>query len=316
LAAAKKPVAVYAAMIGNFLIAVIKFVASGFTGSSAMLSEGIHSLVDTGNQGLLLLGLHRSKRPADDLHPFGYGKEIYFWTVIVAVVLFAFGGGMSIYEGITHLLHPQPLADVMWSYSVLGIAFVTEAVAWTIALRELMHEHENKSLWAAFRSSKDPAVIVVVAEDTAALLGLCVAFLGVFLGHRFANPAFDGSASIVIGLILAVTAVVLLREGKALVLGESADQPMLRGISELVAEEEAVLEARGPLTMHFGPREVLLAMDLRFQEQLEASAVVRAVDRIEASIREQYPEITRIYIEADALRNDGNYRERGSSANK
>ena len=289
-------------MIGNFLIAVIKFIAGAFTGSSAMISEGIHSLVDTGNQGLLLLGLHRSRRPPDSSHPFGYGKEIYFWTVIVAVVLFAFGGGMSIYEGITHLRHPRPIEDVAWSYSVLGIAFVIETAAWIIAARELMRAHQGKSLWEGFRRSKDPAVIVVLAEDTAALLGLIVAFFGIALGHYFNNPVFDGTASIIIGLVLAVTSLVLLREGRALVLGESVDGPMLQGIKQLVTAENAVTESRPPLTMHFGPAEVLLAMDLRFRDDLDANEIVRAVDRIEAAIRKRYPEITRIYIEADALR--------------
>lgn len=288
-------------MAGNFLIAAVKFIAGAFTGSSAMISEGIHSLVDTGNQGLLLLGLRRSQRPPDRLHPFGYGKEIYFWTVIVAVVLFAFGGGMSIYEGITHIRHPRPIEDAAWSYGVLGISFVIEATAWSIAVRQLIREREGESLWEGFRSSKDPSIIVVVAEDSAAMLGLIVAFLGILLGHQFNNPVFDGAASVMIGLILAVTAVVLLREGRALVLGESVDEPMLRGISQVVAAENAVMDARPPLTMHFGPREVLLAMDLRFRGSLDANEIVRAVDRIEGAIRKRYPEITRIYIEADAL---------------
>ena len=204
---------IFAALGANLAIAVSKFIAAAFTGSSAMLSEGIHSIVDTGNQGLLLLGLHRSRKPADAVRPFGYGKELYFWTLIVAILIFAIGGGMSFYEGIAHLRHPRPISDPSWNYAVLGAAIVFEGFSWTVALRELLANRGEKSIWNAIHTSKDPTLFTVLLEDSAALLGLIVALAGIYLGHRLGNPYLDGSASIVIGVILAVVAVFLgLRE--------------------------------------------------------------------------------------------------------
>ena len=281
---------IFAALGANLAIAVIKFVAGAFTGSSAMVSEGIHSLVDTGNQGLLLLGLHRGgKRPPDDLHPFGYGKEIYFWTVIVAMVLFGARGRDAIYEGITHLLHPEPIKDVVWSYSVLGLAFVIEAVTWTIALRELLANRGEKSIWNAIHTSKDPTLFTVLLEDSAALLGLIVALAGIYLGHRLGNPYLDGSASIVIGVILAVVAVFLAYESKGLLIGEGADAAIQSSIQSLVAADRDVEEALPPLTMHFGPHEILLALNVRFHASLAANEVATAVDRLEERIRAAHP---------------------------
>jgi len=302
-ATAKHPITVYFAIGANALIAVIKFVAAFFTGSSAMLSEGIHSVVDTGNQLLLLLGIHRSKKPADELHPFGHGKELYFWGLIVAMVLFGIGGGMSVYEGISHLLHPSPLTDPTWSYVVLGIAFVVEGIALTVALRELLRrKQKNESVWQAMRGSKDPAIYVVVAEDTAALLGVVVAALGIFLGHRLNNPMWDGTASIVIGGILAAVAVFLAWESKGLLIGESADVEIVRRVHELAEADPAVESVQRPLTMHFGPDQVLLAMGVHFKSKLPASELVAAVDRLKARIEKDCPRIQRIFIEAASLK--------------
>jgi len=223
--------AIHAAIGGNLAISIMKFIAAAFTGSSAMLSEGIHSLVDTGNSGLLLLGIHRSRKAADAAHPFGHGKELYFWSLIVAVLIFGVGGGISTYEGILHMLHPAPLQDSTWSYVVLGLAVVFEGVVLVIALREFRKQTEKgESLWRAVRSSKDPATFTVLFEDAAALLGLLAAFAGIFLSHRLDLPWEDGATSIVIGLILGSTAGFLAYESKGLLVGEGADPKTLEAI--------------------------------------------------------------------------------------
>ncbi len=300
--AGEKPIAVYGAAAANGIIAITKFVAAGFTGSSAMAAEGIHSVVDTGNQLLILFGIKRSKTPADERHPFGYGKELYFWSLIVAMLLFGIGGGMSMYEGIRHFRHPSELGDPTWNYWVLGIALVVESVAWWLALKELLKSQGERSLWQALRESKDPAVFIVLGEDTAAMLGLIVAFFGVYLGHRFDNPAFDGIASIIIGFILAAVAVFLAYESKGLLIGESADLKVVRGIQEIGMQDEAVAEVAPPLTMYLAPREVLLTLEVDFKNNLSAEEVEQAIDRLEKRIREQYPQVKRIFIEAESLK--------------
>ena len=301
MASHEKPLAIYGAMGANLLIAVTKFVAAGFTGSSAMLSEGIHSTVDTGNQLLLLLGLKKSRKPPDTNHPFGHGKELYFWSLIVAVALFGIGGGMSIYEGITHLLHPHPLEDPTWNYATLGLAFLFESVSWWIAVKELREQIGDKGLWKSLRASKDPSVVTVFFEDSAALAGLIVAFLGVFLGHRLNSPTADGIASIVIGLILAAVAVFLVRESKGLLLGDSADPAIVKEIRDLARSLPAVADVQCPLTMHFGPEEVLLNLEIDFRPGLPPGEITAAVNHLERQIREKHPEFKRIFIEARAL---------------
>lgn len=299
----KKPIAVYGAIVANAIIAVAKFTAAFFTGSSAMVSEGIHSVVDTGNQALLLLGINLSKRPADDVHPFGHGKELYFWGMVVAMILFGVGGGLSIYEGISHLQHPTELRDPTWNYAVLGIGIVVEGVAWGIALREVIHTKlEEEDLWMAIRTSKDPSLYTVLAEDTAAILGLMVAAGGIFLAHRFNNPAMDGYASIVIGLILAVVAIFLAYETRRLLLGESADVETVRNIRRLVESDSAVERAEQPMTMHFGPKEILLNLGVQFRSGLSAAEVASAVDRLEKQIRKNHSDISRIFIETDSIK--------------
>jgi cation diffusion facilitator family transporter len=299
--ASEKPLAIYGAMGANLLIAVTKFVAAGFTGSSAMLSEGIHSVVDTGNQLLLLLGIKRSKRPADEGHPFGHGKELYFWSLIVAVVLFGLGGGMSIYEGITHIIHPNPLEDPTWNYAVLGLAFVFESISWVIALKELRPHMGKGGIWRGLRSSKDPSIVTVFFEDSAALLGLVLAFLGVFLGHLLNSPMADGLASIAIGLLLAVVATLLVRESRGLLLGESADPETLESIRRTVRAHPQIASMKAPLTMHLGPEEVLLNLEIEFRPEVSPAQITAAVNDLEREIRSEHPEIRRIFIESRSL---------------
>ena len=298
----KKPIAVYGAIAANLIIAVTKFVAAFITGSSSMISEGIHSLVDTGNQGLLLLGLNLSEKPADELHPFGHGKELYFWGLIVAVLLFGVGGGMSIYEGITHIIEPVELESPTWNYVVLGIAVIVEGGSLTIAFREfLATKGEAEGMWKAIQGSKDPTIFIVLFEDSAAISGLLVAFLGVFLSHQFRIPELDGAASILIGIILSAVAVLLAYESRKLLLGESADEQVVADIRKLVKGDPAVEAVEYPLTMHFSPDNVLLNLNVQFKRGLKAAELASAIDRMEKSIQKRHPEIKQIFIEAESF---------------
>lgn len=297
------PIAVYGAIAANMLIAVVKFVAASITGSSAMLSEGIHSVVDTGNQLLLLFGIHKSKKPADESHPFGHGKDLYFWGLVVAMLLFGIGGGMSIFEGITHIQHPSKMTSPVWSYVVLGISFLMEGASFTVALRELTQQKpKRQGIWKAMRESKDPAIFIVVAEDCAALVGIIIAAGGIFLGHWLENPVYDGAASIAIGMVLSVVAVFLAYQSKGLLLGESADAAIVHGIQELARNDPAVKALKRPLTMHFGPHNVLLVMMVEFNPELTAAEIVIAVDRLQKQICTAFPDIVRVFIEADSFR--------------
>ncbi|MEZ4869300.1 MAG: cation diffusion facilitator family transporter [Caldilineaceae bacterium] len=301
--AEEKPIAVWGAIASNSIIAVAKFTAAFFTGSSSMISEGIHSTVDTANEGLLLLGLKRSKRPPDDAHPFGYGQELYFWSLVVAIVLFGLGGGMSIYEGIVHLLNPEGLEDPLWNYVVLGIAFVAEGTSWTIALRKFLPTiEEEEALWHAIRNSKDPTVLTVLFEDSAALSGLVVAFLGVWLSHQFDQPWIDGTASVIIGMILAVVAFLLAYESRGLLIGESADPQVIASIRQIAEADAGIAAVQRVLTMHLGPNEVLLTLDLRFAPNLVGEEIANAIARVETAIREEHPQIEQIFVEAQKYR--------------
>jgi cation diffusion facilitator family transporter len=292
---------IYAAIAANLAIAAIKFIAAAFTGSSAMLSEGIHSLVDTGNGGLMLLGVRRSRKPADADHPFGYGKELYFWTLIVAIVIFAVGGGVSAYEGILHLLHPVPIELPLWNYAVLGLAFIFEGYSFLVAYKAFQREKGEHTIWQSIEKSKDPTTYTVVFEDSAALLGLVVAFAGVFFAHKFTNPYFDGAASVVIGIILAVVALLLAYESKGLLVGEPLDPETLKTIRRLAESDPCVEEVKNALTMYFGPHTILLAMDLRFRKDLSAAEVEESIDHLEEKIRQRYPDIKHIFIESESL---------------
>ena len=306
MASSKK--AIYAAIVGNFAIAVTKFIAAGISGSSAMLSEGIHSLVDTGNGGLLLFGLRRSQRPADSRHPFGYGKEVYFWTLMVAVLIFGLGGGISIYEGIQHMLHPEPIGDPTLSYIVLALAIVFEAIVWGIAWREFNRLRGEVSSWRFIRATKDPTLFAVLFEDTAALLGLVVALIGIFLSRQLEMPILDGAASVVIGVILCVTASLLLYESKGLLVGEGADPEVMADVQRLTEGDAAIQQVVRGLTLQMGPEEIILNLEVKFAPDLDAEAVEKAVDRLERGVREKHAEVKYIFVEAESLgarRRDG-----------
>ncbi|MEH2296915.1 cation diffusion facilitator family transporter [Nostoc sp.] len=292
---------IFAAMGANLAIAITKFMAASITGSSAMISEGIHSVVDTADQLVLLLGIRRSQKPADDSHPFGYGQELYFWTFIVAILIFAIGGGMSIYEGITHLINPSPLEDPKWNYIVLGMAILLEGFSWTVALKEFLPTKGKQNFWQAIKTSKDPTVFTILCEDSAAILGLLVALIGIFLGHLFNNVYFDGIASIIIGIILAIVAVILARESKGLLLGESADPQTIANIRSLSKTEPGVKEVIRVLTMQLAPQEVLLNLEIQFSQNLTGEEIALTVESLEVKISQKHPEIKQIFIEAKSL---------------
>jgi cation diffusion facilitator family transporter len=266
-----------------------------------MISEGIHSVVDTGNGVLMWVGLRRSRRGPDAGHPFGYGKELYFWTVVVAVLVFAVGGGMSVYEGILHMLRPRAIVDPAWSYGVLGVACVIEGASWSVAWKNFRISRRRRGVWETVRRTKDPSIFAVLFEDSAAILGIVVAFVGVYLGERLGNPYLDGSASIVIGLILMTVSILLARETMGLLIGESADPETITSIKKIAESEPAVLRAGRALTVHFGPEEVLLILEVFFRTDLPMVDVAQAIDRLERTIRQRRPEMTYVFLNADAI---------------
>ena len=289
--------AIVAALAANLAIALIKFVAAFFTGSSAMLSEGIHSVVDTANEWLLLLGMRRSQRPASVRRPFGYGKELYFWSFVVSVCIFGIGGGMSLYEGVQHLRHPEPLRSPTWNYVVLGVAFLFDGSSFLLARRTFNAGRGQRSFWSAFRHSKDPATFVVLFEDAADLIGLLIAFLGVLLSHLLNNPYLDGAASLGIGLLLLIVATLLLRETKSLLLGEPAEAGLLQQVVALARADEAVAAVQSPLSSYLSPEELLLVVPIEFRPTQSATEVARAVARLQAAIEKQHPEARHVYIQ-------------------
>ena len=274
-------IAIYGAIGANIAIAASKFVAAFFTGSSAMLSEGIHSLVDSGNGVLILYGVHQAKKPADAQHPFGRSKELYFWAMIVAVLVFAVGGGMSFYEGIEHIKHPAPITDPTWNYWVLGLSLVFEGISCWLAFGEFNKSRGDGSFWA--------------------LLGLVIALVGVYFGHLLNNPYLDGAASIAIGLLLVSVAIFLIYKTKGLLVGEGVDEETLSSVMQTAQAQAHVCAVRPPLTMYLGPQDVVLALDVDFDNSLSAEGVEQAVDTLQDAIRARHPEFKRIFIEAKNL---------------
>ncbi len=291
---------IYAALAGNSLIAVTKFVAATITGSSAMLSEGIHSLVDTGNQVLLLHGLKRAQRPADKSFPFGHGKEIYFWSFVVALLIFALGAGISIYEGIQHILHPQPISNPMVNYIVLGLAMIFEGFAWYFAFREFSKAKGERGYINAIQAGKDPTLFVVLFEDSAAMLGLIVAFLGVWLSQVTGVLYWDGLASVTIGLILAATAVWLAYETKGLLIGESANKEVVSGIHELANEFNEINTVNEVLTMHMGPEFILVNISVDFRDAIPVGRIETIIVSLDRKIKAEFPKVKRVFVEAEA----------------
>ena len=299
MAASRK--AVLTAVVSDLAIAAAKLTAFFFSHSSAMLAESIHSLVDAGNGSLLVLGIHLSKRPADETHPFGYGKELYFWTLLVALFIFLIGGGVSIADGIRHLRHPATIDHIVWNYLTLGVAACFEGYSLFIGLKEFRKTEGVSASFRTIHASKDPATFTVIIEDSAALVGLLAACVGTILDQVFGWHRADGIASIVIGAMLAAVAVLLIVESKALLVGEGADLAMLRDLRTLVLADPGVEVAGYPMTMYFGPQNVLLTINVRFRPSLPRDGIEQCVDRIEAAIRQRFPRVHQIYVEAESL---------------
>ena len=287
---------VYVALAGNLAIAVIKFIAAAFTGSSAMLSEGVHSLVDTINELLLLYGMKRAGKPVDTSHPFGYGRELYFWSFIVALLVLALGAGVSLYEGVNHLLHPEPIQHPLINYLVLGGAFVSEGASWWVALKAFRAMKGNQGYFAAFRTSKDPSTFTVLFEDSAALLGLLIATVGIAAAQMLAMPRLDGVASIGIGLVLMVSSMLLARETKGLLIGESAQPHVRDAILRIAGDDPDIRCANGVLTVQMGPKQVVAALSAEFHDALDTTRIEQCINRIEAAIKHAHPDIIILFV--------------------
>lgn len=300
----ESPKAVIAAVLANIAIGIVKFIAAAISGSSAMLSEGIHSIVDSGNGLLILFGMKRAERRPDLAHPFGYSQELYFWTLAVAVMIFALGGGVSIYEGISRIMSITPetvLGNPMLNYIIIVISAVIESISLSVALREFNAARGDMAPFDFIKRAKDPSLFTVVLEDSAALAGLILAFLGTLLGHLTGNPYFDGIASVLIGVLLALVATLLLRETKGLLIGEGLDGEELREVARIVESEELVTRCGRILTLYLGPNDMLMNLDVTFDASATRDDIDRSVNEIERSIVKAFPQTTRIFIEPEDL---------------
>ncbi len=291
---------IYAALAGNAGISVTKFIAFAATGSSAMLAEAVHSVVDTGNQLLLLWGIKRASRPADERFPLGHGKEVYFWSFVVAILIFAVGAGVSLYGGVKHLLDPNPVERAGVNYLVLAIAMVFEGAAWWYAWRGFRASKGDRGYIEAIRRGKDPTMFVVLLEDSAALLGLTIAFLGIGLGQLTGIPHFDGGASVAIGLILGTVACWLAWETKGLLIGEAADPAVQHRIREIVSAHPGIKQVNELITMHMGPQSILVNMSVDFADELSSNDVEAAAADFNRRIKQALPEVRRVFIEAES----------------
>jgi len=287
---------IYAALIGNLLVALTKFVAAGLTGSSAMASEAVHSLVDTGNEVLLLYGLRRAARPPDELHPLGHGRELYFWSFVVTILIFALGAGVSLYQGIRHLVAPMPISSPIVNYVVLGLALALESGSWGVAIREFRSTKGKRGYFEAVRQSKDPTMFMVLFEDTAALLGVAIALAGIAASQALDRPELDGAASIGIGLLLAIVAIFLARESKGLLIGEPASSEVVSSICAIARAQPGVERANALFTVHLGPEQVVAAITADFADTISAADVEAIVAAIEDRVRMVHPEIVLLLI--------------------
>ena len=292
----------YAALTGNLLVAVTKVVAATITGSSAMLSEAVHSCVDSGDQILLLYGLHRSRRPPHEEHPLGHGREIYFWSFVVALLIFALGAGISIYEGIVHIRSSEPIANPKVSYIVFGLAFVFEGWSWLVALKEVKKVKGSRGFLEEFERSKDPPSIMVLFEDTAALLGIIIAALATVLSTQLRVPMLDGVASILIGLILATIAVALARESKSLLIGEQADPALRQSILTIARDVSHAEEIDLMFAIQLSPDQVIVALAVRFPADMRAPEIGAGVLEIERELRNKHREVVAVYVRPKARR--------------
>ncbi len=287
---------ILAALAGNLLVAATKSVAAVFTGSSAMLSEAVHSFVDTGNEILLLYGTHRSQRPPDTDHPFGYGRELYFWSFIVSLLIFAVGAGVAAYEGISHIRHPEPIDRPWVNYIVLGLSLVFEGSSWWVAFKTVCKTKGDQTWWQVIVRSKDPPQFMVLLEDSAAIIGLLIAFAGTWISVATHNPRYDGVASLLIAALLAVVAAVLARESKELLIGERADPALQNAVAEMARKTAGIVGVNGILTSQMSPTEVVVAISVEFDDRLTIVDVENIVSRLEAEVRRAHPAVNALFI--------------------
>ena len=287
---------VYAALAGNLLIAVTKGIAAAITGSSGMLSEAVHSLVDTGNEVLLLYGMKRSAQKPDEEHPLGHGRELYFWSFVVAVLIFGVGAGVSFYEGVVHLAEPEPIKRPEISYIVLGLSFLFEGGSWFVAYREFRRIQGSQTLVATIRDSKDPPKFMVLLEDSAALIGIAIALAGTWASVHFNDPRFDGYASIGIGVVLAAVSIILLRESKALLIGERADPAVRDAVARAASCTPGIERVNGVLTVQLAPNQVFVALSLKFEAGMDIEVVERIVTDVETRVRAERPEVIALFL--------------------
>ena len=293
--------AVIAAIVGNLAIAISKFVAAAFSGSAAMLSEAIHSLVDSGNDGLMLYGIRRAAKPPDADHPFGYGHELYFWTLVVGVLIFAIGGGMSIVTGVLHIVNGTAAEAGVWNYAVLAVAAVFEAISWYFGLRAFRKEQAGRGIVETIQVSKDPTTFSVLLEDSAALVGLALAFAGIFLGSRLGMPWLDGASSVAIGTLLCGIALVMVYESKSLLVGEGVARSTAQGLRDLIAADPGVQSIGKLATLYLGPDEVMLAVEVHFVPGASGDDRRGSIARITRAIRDRYPRIRHVFLDASWL---------------
>jgi cation diffusion facilitator family transporter len=306
-------VVVWAALAGNLLVALAKFVAAALTGSAAMLSEAVHSLVDTINELLLLYGIARSARPADRLHPLGYGREVYFWSFVVALLIFALGAGVSLYQGISRLLHPQSIERPLVIFAVLALALAFEGASWWVGMRAFRATKRGLGWWEAFRRSKDPPAFIVVFEDSAALLGILAAAGGTAAALLTGDTRWDGVASLFIAAILAGVAALLAQESKELLIGERADPVLSDAIMRIASEIPGVCSANSILTVQLAPRTVIATLSLDFFDYLRAPDIERAVIDLEARIRSAHPEVSALFVKPQSVLIAAEGRRQGSA---
>ena len=284
------------ALLANLGIAVSKFVAAAITGSSAMLTEGVHSVVDSTNQLLLMWGRRASRRPSDRLHPFGYGREIYFWSFVVAVLVFSLGAGVSVYEGIIHIMRPEPAVSPLIAYAVLLVAFLLEGWSTLEAYQDFNKARGNLGWFHAVIQSKDPPAFIVLLENGAAMAGIIAAAAGLLLAQLTHDPFYDGAASVVIGTILAFTAALLAYESKGLLIGEAANPELVNNLHDLACTMPGVVGVGDVLTVHSSPDQITVMMNVDFNDDIRASDVEDVVCRIEAEARERWPQVQRLFV--------------------
>jgi len=293
---------IYSALAANLLIAITKFIAGGFTNSSSMISEGIHSTVDTSNQLLLLYGLKKSVKPADKYRPFGYGKELYFWSFIVSIMIFGLGGVLSISQGVTHIRHPEALKNPGWNYLVLGLSLIFEGASLLIAIKEFDKTRNGKSWWKAIISSKDPSGFLVLFEDGAAVLGLLIVSVLMVLSHNLNMPALDGLASILVGLLLVFVSFILARESRSLLMGEGFTPETQQKILNFVEHDNDVKSLISQLSTYQSPKEVLLMLIIEFQDELNTKDITSAIERLSGNIKGEFPLVKFVIIQPQQLK--------------